>query len=105
MYATLRFGVEKRTIRYPEFRTRRGSLTSKVDDGSWFATTGVGGDLYENAQNATRAMIDHHTADYGLSREDAYLLCSLVVDLKISEIVDAGVFIVSALLPESIFSS
>ena len=32
------------------------------------------------------------------------MLCSLVVDLKISEIVDAGVFIVSALLPESIFS-
>ena len=27
---------------------------------------------------------------YGLSPEDAYVLCSLVVDLKISEIVDAG---------------
>jgi acetamidase/formamidase len=48
-------------------------------------------------------MIDHLTATYGLSREDAYLLCSLVVDLKVSEIVDAGVFIVSALLPEAIF--
>jgi acetamidase/formamidase len=49
-------------------------------------------------------MIDHLTESHGLSREDAYLLCSLVVDLKISEIVDAGVYIVSALLPESIFS-
>jgi acetamidase/formamidase len=50
-------------------------------------------------------MIDHLTTEYGLSGEDAYLLCSLVVDLKISEIVDAGVYIVSALLPESIFSA
>jgi acetamidase/formamidase len=42
---------------------------------------------------------------YDLSREDAYVLSSLVVDLKISEIVDAGQYIVSALLPEAIFSS
>ena len=31
------------------------------------------------------------------------MLCSLVVDLKISEIVDAGQYVVSAVLPESIF--
>src|SRR3954449_1187355 len=103
MYATMRFSVEKRSIPAPQYRTAPGSLTSKVDHGSFFATTGVGPDLYGNAQNATRAMIDHLTATYGLSREDAYLLCSLVVDLKISEIVDAGVFIVSAFLPEAIF--
>ena len=48
-------------------------------------------------------MIDHLTSTYGLSREDAYLLCSLVVDLKISEIVDAGQFVVTAVLPEAIF--
>ena len=40
-----------------------------------------------------------------LAREDAYLLCSLTVDLKISEIVDAGQYIVSAFLPEAIFSA
>jgi acetamidase/formamidase len=48
-------------------------------------------------------MIDHLAETYELGREDAYLLCSLVVDLKISEIVDAGQYIVSALLPEAIF--
>ena len=102
MYATMRFRVEKRSIPAPQYRTAPGSLTRGVDHGSWFATTGVGSDLYENAQNATRAMLDHLTATYGLSREDAYLLCSLAVDLKISEIVDAGVFVVSAFLPEAI---
>jgi acetamidase/formamidase len=38
-------------------------------------------------------------------REVAYLLASLTVDLKISEIVDAGQYIVSAVLPESVFMS
>jgi acetamidase/formamidase len=105
MYATMRFRVEKgRSIPSAQYHTQPGSLTRHVDLGAWYGTTGLGGDLYAAAQDATRAMIDHLTADYGLSREDAYLLCSLVVDLKISEIVDAGVFIVSALLPESIFT-
>jgi acetamidase/formamidase len=49
-------------------------------------------------------MIQHLTETYGLTREDAYLLCSLAVDLKISEIVDGGQYIVSALLPEAIFT-
>jgi acetamidase/formamidase len=50
-------------------------------------------------------MVDHVSSTYDLRREDAYVLCSLVVDLKISEIVDAGQYIVSAVLPEAIFAS
>jgi acetamidase/formamidase len=103
MYAGLRFTVEKgRTIPSPQFRTA-GPLTPRVDSAGFYGTTGVGPDLFVNAQNAVRAMIDHITGTYGLSPEDAYLLASLTVDLKISEIVDAGQYIVSAVLPESIF--
>ena len=40
----------------------------------------------------------------GFSREQAYVLSSVAVDLKISEIVDAPNWIVSAFLPESIFT-
>jgi acetamidase/formamidase len=106
MYAALRFRLEKgRSIPCAQYRTAPGSLTRRVDHGGWYGTTGLGGDLYAAAQDATRAMIDHLGAEHGLSPEDAYLLCSLVVDLKISEIVDAGVYIVSALLPEAIFIS
>jgi acetamidase/formamidase len=105
MYAGLRFTVEKgRTIPSPQFRTA-GPLTPRVDSAGFYGTTGVGPDLFVNAQNAVRAMIDHITGSYGLSPEDAYLLASLTVDLKISEIVDAGQYIVSAVLPESIFLS
>ena len=54
-------------------------------------------------QNATRAMIDHLAKMHQLSRQDAYLLCSLVVDLKISEIVDAGVWNVGMTMPLAVF--
>lgn len=103
MYVTMRFAVQKRSIPAPQWRTSLGPLTPAVDEGTFFGTTGVGPDLYENAQNATRAMIDYLVAEKDLSPEDAYVLCSLVVDLKISEIVDAGHFVVSAVLPEAIF--
>jgi len=106
MYAVMRFSLVKgRSIPAPQYRTAPGPLTPAVNYGAFYGTTGVGGDLYVAAQDATRAMLDHLTATYGLSREDAYLLCSLVVDLKISEIVDAGQYVVSAVLPESIFVS
>jgi acetamidase/formamidase len=104
MFATMRFSLQKgRSIPAPQYRTAPGPLTPAVDPGSFYGTTGIGGDLYAAAQDATRAMIGHLTSSYGLSPEDAYVLCSLVVDLKISEIVDAGQYVVSAVLPESIF--
>ncbi len=39
----------------------------------------------------------------GFSREQAYVICSVAVDLRISNVVDAPNFVVSALLPEAIF--
>ena len=106
MHAELRFTVEKgRRLPAPQYRTAAGSLTPRVDSGAFYGTTGVGPDLYENAQNAVRAMIDHLTGRTGLSPEDAYLLCSLCVDLKISEVVDAGQWVVSAVLPEAVLTS
>jgi formamidase len=41
----------------------------------------------------------------GFSREQAYVICSVAVDLRISNVVDAPHFVVSALLPETIFGS
>jgi acetamidase/formamidase len=104
MFASLRFTLEKgRSLPGPQYRTP-APLTPHVDSAPFYATTGVGGDLYAAAQDAVRAMIEHLATSYAIGREDAYLLCSLAVDLKISEIVDAGQYIVSAVLPEAIFS-
>ena len=105
MFAALRLTLERgRSIPAPQYRTP-GPLTPRVDSAPFYGTTGVGGDLYVAAQDAVRAMVDHVATTYDLGREDAYLLCSLQVDLKISEIVDAGQYIVSALLPEAIFTA
>ena len=101
----LRFELQKgKRIASPRFRAA-GALTPRVDGGGFFGTTGVGPDLYGCAQDAVRGMIDHLGDQYGLSREDAYVLASLCVDLKISEVVDAGQWVVSALLPLAVFQS
>jgi acetamidase/formamidase len=101
----LRFELEKgRRIPSPQFRAA-ATLTPRVDGGGFYGTTGVGPDLYRCAQDAVRAMIDHLGREYDLSREDAYVLASLCVDLKISEVVDAGQWVVSALLPLAVFQS
>jgi acetamidase/formamidase len=106
MYCVLRFTLhEDRSIPAPQYRTAPGSLTPHVDGGGFYGTTGVGPDLYAAAQGAVRAMIDYLVDTYDLSREDAYVLSSLCVDLKISEIVDAGEYVVSAVLPLAVFSA
>jgi acetamidase/formamidase len=49
-------------------------------------------------------MIELVTAEHGLTREDAYVLCSLAGDLRILEIVDAGVWNVGMTLPLGVFT-
>jgi acetamidase/formamidase len=101
---TLRFGLEAgRGFREPRFRTR-GPAPSALERGPCYVTTANGPDLFANAQQAIRYMIEHLVEERGLSREEAYILCSVAVDLKISEIVDAPNWIVSAFLPETIFA-
>jgi formamidase len=55
------------------------------------------------ARNAYLAMIDYLVAERGLDRQQAYALCSVAVDLKISEVVDVPNFVVSAFLPLDVF--
>lgn len=102
MTVRLRFDLVKNAnLRELQFKTP--SPLTKADSDGYFATTAHGPDLYENAQNAVRYMIEHLGREYGLSASQAYVLCSAAVDLKISEIVDAPNWIVSAYLPLSIF--
>jgi acetamidase/formamidase len=104
MAGSFRLTVEKgRSIPAPQW-SAPGPLTRRVDAGGFYATTGVGPDLFVASQDALRAMIAHLTATRSLSPEDAYVLASLCVDLKISEIVDAGQYIVSAVLPLAVFA-
>ncbi|HEY7204887.1 MAG TPA: acetamidase/formamidase family protein [Methylomirabilota bacterium] len=100
---TARFGLDRgRNLAEPQLRTTRAP-SAAAPAGSWFATTAHGPDLFAASQQAVRYMIDHLVRERGLSREEAYILCSVTVDLKISEIVDAPNWIVSAFLPEGVF--
>jgi len=77
----------------------------------FFATTGISvtKDGENHAEDATLAarnallnMIEHLT-ERGWTRQQAYAICSVAVDLKISQLVDVPNMLVSAFLPEDIF--
>jgi formamidase len=55
-------------------------------------------------RNAVLNMLDL-LQERGWSREQAYIICSVAVDLRVSNVVDAPNYVVSALLPEAIFQS
>lgn len=55
------------------------------------------------ARNALLNMIDY-LGERGWSRQQAYAICSVAVDLKVSQLVDVPSFLVSAFLPEDIFA-
>jgi acetamidase/formamidase len=67
-----------------------------------YIAMGLHPDLNEAARIATREMIDFLVTEKGMSRDDAYLLCSLAVDLHVTQLVDdtKGVH---AMLPKSVF--
>ena len=48
-------------------------------------------------------MIEHLGHEYGYTRQEAYAICSVAVDLKVSQVVDLPNVIVSAFLPLDIF--
>jgi len=103
MTFTLQFDLVKgKQLRGPQLMTP-GPLTQKYDRKGYYATTGIAPDLMDAAKETVRSMIAHCVETYGLSREEAYVLASAAVDLKISEVVDRPNWIVSAYLPLSIF--
>lgn len=71
--------------------------------GGSYQVTGHAPELLEAARIALRGLLSHMRREYGLSAQHAYILASACVDLRISQIVDAPNYTVSALLPLSIF--
>ncbi len=78
----------------------------------FFSTTGLcvyaaaGGradDLTLAARNALRNMIDHLVSEYGYSRQQAYAISSVAVDLKVGELVNSPNYVATASVPLDIF--
>ncbi|CAK5277926.1 unnamed protein product [Mycena citricolor] len=54
---------------------------------------------------AVRSMIEFLAAEHGLSRVEAYMLCSVAGDLRLHEVVDMPNFVVGMMIPKSILRS
>ena len=103
MTVALTFEVEKgANLKTPRFTTP-GPVTRHLDAQGYEVTTGVGPDLMQGARSAVMQMIDLLSARYGLAPVDAYMLCSVCADLRISEIVDVPNWVVSFYFPRVVF--
>ena len=71
----------------------------------YHVTTGVAPDLMMATRQSVERMIAHLERTYHLSAEQAYALCSVAVDLRISEVVDIPNWVVSAFLPKDLFAA
>lgn len=117
---TVRFGLRQgvaaqRQIRRPQYERHDYFADPRFAvPRRFFATTGMpitGDDRNESedvtlaAKDALLNMIDYLVTERGYSREQAYVLTSVAVDLRISELVDVPNVVVSAFLPLDIFTT
>jgi acetamidase/formamidase len=87
----------------PRFTTSE-PVTRHLDGAGYEVTTGIGPDLMTGARESVMRMVDLLGAEHGLSAVDAYMLCSVCGDLRISEIVDQPNWVVSFYFPRIVFA-
>jgi acetamidase/formamidase len=103
MAVTLTFDLVKAAdYAFPRFEVPLPP-TQHIDGAGYDVTTGIGPDLMENARAAVSAMIDLIAAREGMAAVDAYMLCSVAGDLRISCIVDMPNWLVSFYMPRQVF--
>jgi formamidase len=104
--------AERRGIRWPRFERSDYFIEPRFAAPQRFiATMGMpvdeqGVNQGENLNVACRNAVLTMMAllqERGYTREQAYVICSVAVDLRISNVVDVPNYVVSALLPEDIF--
>lgn len=102
MKVALSFELIKDTpLTFPRFTTP-GPVTRHLDAKGYEVTTGIGPDLMDAARGALRGMIDLLGRRLGMPPVDAYMLCSVCGDLRISEVVDAPNWTVSFYFPRAV---
>ena len=89
----LRVLKNKPSIQEPQYET---------DD--YYAVTGFGTTIDIATKKTVNYMVDYLTNNYNVLPEDAYMLCSLVGDLKIAEVVDVPNMLVTMHFPKYIIN-
>ncbi len=91
---TFRFVVHK----------KKSLLWPRAETPTYYISMGFSKDLKEATEHALRDMIDFLMEEKHLSRDDAYMLSSVAVDLDITQLVDGNVG-VHAMCPKGIFTA
>lgn len=94
-YATTGFPIKEEGEVPPDMRYLESAKVAGLQN--------LSKDVSLAARNALLEMIDYISETYGYTREQAYLICSVAVDLRIGQLVDAPNVGVTAVLPLDIF--
>jgi acetamidase/formamidase len=100
--ATLRLKIERNSkLRWPQYST---DGDKKAKNG-YYAATGIAPDLMTAAKESIRNMLDYLSKSYDLTREEAYILCSVAADVRVHEVVDQPNWVVGTMISLDIFPS
>jgi acetamidase/formamidase len=86
------------------FSLRKGARLAwpRAETPTHYIAMGIDKDLDEAMKIAVREAIEVIVAEGKLSREDAYMLCSVAVDFRVTQVVD-GTKGIHAMIPKSLF--
>jgi acetamidase/formamidase len=90
------------TFRFIVHKNRR-LVWPRAETPEYYISMGFSKDLKEATEHAVRDMIDFLVEEKHLSRDEAYMLSSIAVDVDITQLVDGNVG-VHAMLPKKIFT-
>lgn len=85
--------------KFPKLRSQESFSGKEI------VVMGIAPDLKDATRNALSDMIEHLQENYGLTGQEAYILCSVAGNLRISEMVDEPNYVVSMILPEKLLET
>ena len=90
--------IKGANLKFPRYTTP-GPVSRHLDGKGYEVTTGIGPDLMTGARDAVAGMVDLLSRRYKMAPVEAYMLCSVCADLRISSIVDVPNWVVSFYFP------
>jgi formamidase len=102
-FEILRGEAKRRGQREPSYSGAYTHDKVRASGKPYYATTGSAAEMNLAARNALLNMIAYLVEGRGFTQDQAYCICSVAVDLHLSQIVDMPNFTVSAFVPLHIF--
>ena len=104
MRATFRLSLEKDLqLSGPQAVVPRTALSPRYQDQPWTAFIESDADPRAASQRVVERAMEYLERRIGISPQEAYVLCSVVLDLKLSQLVNVPMTTVTGYLPEAIF--